>query len=151
MELAQKVGEPFGPRLVLRASQLLGDDLRDDSASFDALKQGAHVVVSGRVALDMFVPHKGKVRFYTCEAWEVVGWSGVTPEVHQRIAGAVAVMDTALISTGSEALRQLCEADHDLGYLVMRRMANVVASRLVVTRLQLLDMFAQPMETKNVD
>ena len=41
MELAQKVGEPFGPRLVLRASQLLRDDLNDDSACFDALKQGA--------------------------------------------------------------------------------------------------------------
>jgi tetratricopeptide (TPR) repeat protein len=41
MELAQKVGEPFGPRLVLRAAQLLGEDLKDDSACFDALKQGA--------------------------------------------------------------------------------------------------------------
>jgi hypothetical protein len=41
MELASKAGEPFGPRLVLRASQLLRDDLRDDSACFDALKQGA--------------------------------------------------------------------------------------------------------------
>jgi hypothetical protein len=31
----------------------------------------------------------------------------------------------------------------------MRRLANVVAGRLLVTRLQLLDMFANP-ETKNV-
>ena len=110
-----------------------------------------YIVISGRVALDMFVPHRGKIRFYTCEEWEVVGWSGATPEVHQRIAGAVAVIDTLLISTGAEKLRQLCEQDHDLGYLVMRRMANVVASRLVVTRLQLLDMFAEPLENKNVD
>ncbi len=110
-----------------------------------------YIVISGRVALDMFVPHKGKVRFYTCEEWEVVGWSGATPDVHQRIAGAVAVIESALISTNAEKLRQLCEADHDLGYLVMRRMANVVASRLVVTRLQLLDMFAEPTETQNVD
>jgi CRP-like cAMP-binding protein len=110
-----------------------------------------YVVASGRVALDMFVPHRGKIRFYTCEEWEVVGWSGVTPDVHQRIAGAVAVIDSTLISTDAEQLRKLCEADHDLGYLVMRRMANVVASRLVVTRLQLLDMFAEPPETTNVD
>jgi tetratricopeptide (TPR) repeat protein len=41
MELASKSSEPFGPRLVLRASQLLREDLRDDSACFDALKQGA--------------------------------------------------------------------------------------------------------------
>jgi tetratricopeptide (TPR) repeat protein len=41
MELAQKAGAPFGPSLVLRASQLLRDDLKDDSGCFDALKQGA--------------------------------------------------------------------------------------------------------------
>jgi len=29
---------------------------------------------------------------------------------------------------------------------VMRRMANIIASRLMVTRLQLLDMFAAPSE-----
>ena len=26
-----------------------------------------YIVLSGRVALDIFVPHHGKVRFYTCE------------------------------------------------------------------------------------
>jgi len=31
----------------------------------------------------------------------------------------------------------------------MRRLANVVASRLMVTRLQLIDMFAGPTETMN--
>jgi golgin subfamily B member 1 len=41
MDLARSVGEPFGPLLVLRASQLLRDALGDKSACFDALKQGA--------------------------------------------------------------------------------------------------------------
>jgi tetratricopeptide (TPR) repeat protein len=41
MELAQQLGEPFGPVLALRASQLLRDELGDDNACFDALKQGA--------------------------------------------------------------------------------------------------------------
>jgi golgin subfamily B member 1 len=40
-ELAQRLGEPFGPLLVLRASQLLRTDLDDESACFDVLKQGA--------------------------------------------------------------------------------------------------------------
>jgi hypothetical protein len=31
----------------------------------------------------------------------------------------------------------------------MRRLSNVVASRLMVTRLQLIDMFAGPVETMN--
>jgi len=108
-----------------------------------------YVVLEGRVALDMFIPHRGKVRFYTAEAWDVFGWSSVTPIVRQRTAGAVAVVAGAVIGTDAEQLRLLCNEDHDLGYLVMTRLANVVASRLMVTRLQLLDMFAEPMETPN--
>jgi hypothetical protein len=41
MELARNAGEAFGPVLVLRASQLLRDELADKSACFDVLKQGA--------------------------------------------------------------------------------------------------------------
>jgi CRP/FNR family transcriptional regulator, cyclic AMP receptor protein len=108
-----------------------------------------YVVLEGRIALDMFIPHRGKVRFYTAEQWDVFGWSSVTPNVRQRTAGAVAVMDGAVIGTDAEKLRQLCKDDHTLGFLVMSRLANVVASRLMVTRLQLLDMFAEPMERPN--
>jgi CRP-like cAMP-binding protein len=108
-----------------------------------------YIVIEGRVALDMFIPHRGKIRFYTAEPWEVFGWSSVTPNIRQRTAGATAVVDGLIVCVNSEKLRQACDDDHDLGYLVMRRLANVVASRLLVTRLQLLDMFANP-ETKNV-
>jgi CRP/FNR family cyclic AMP-dependent transcriptional regulator len=108
-----------------------------------------YIVLEGRIALDMFVPHRGKVRFYTAEEWEVFGWSSVTPTVRQRTAGAVAALDSWIVGFDAEKLRQLCDADHDLGYVVMRRLSNIVASRLLVTRLQLLDMFAQPPEVKN--
>jgi CRP-like cAMP-binding protein len=107
-----------------------------------------YIVIEGRVALDMFVPHRGKIRFYTAEPWEVFGWSSVTPTIHQRTAGATAVIESVILCIDAEMLRQECDADHDLGYLVMRRLANVVAGRLLVTRLQLLDMFANP-ESKN--
>jgi len=107
-----------------------------------------YIVLSGRVALDMFVPHHGKVRFYTCEQWDSFGWSSVTPVVRTRTAGAVGVMDGSVIATDTVKLQALCDHDHDIGYLFMRRMTNVIASRLLVTRLQLLDMFAEPVETK---
>ncbi len=107
-----------------------------------------YIVIQGRVALDMFVPHRGKVRFYTAEAWEIFGWSSVTPTVRQRTAGAEAVIDGLVVQIDAPKLRQFCDEDHDLGYAVMRRLANVVASRLLVTRLQLLDMFANPEATQ---
>jgi CRP/FNR family transcriptional regulator, cyclic AMP receptor protein len=108
-----------------------------------------YIVLSGRVGLDMYVPHRGKIRFYTCEEWDNFGWSSVTPAVHTRTAGAVGIMDGIVIATDTEKLQALCDRDHDFGYLFMRRMSNVIASRLLVTRLQLLDMFAEPMEKKN--
>jgi CRP-like cAMP-binding protein len=101
-------------------------------------------VIEGRVALDIFIPHKGKVRIYTAEPWDIFGWSSVTPVIRKRTAGAVAVVDGLVACIDSERLRNLCDEDHDLGYLVMRRLANIVASRLLVSRLQLLDMFAAP-------
>jgi CRP/FNR family cyclic AMP-dependent transcriptional regulator len=107
-----------------------------------------YIVIEGRVALDMFVPHRGKVRFYTAEPWEIFGWSSVTPTVRQRTAGATAVIDSLVARTNADEMRRACDEDHDLGYRVMRRLANVVAGRLLVTRLQLLDMFAHP-ESKN--
>jgi CRP-like cAMP-binding protein len=89
------------------------------------------------------------MRISTIEEWDVFGWSSVTPGVHQRTAGAVAVLDGETLATDAEQLRQLCEKDHDLGFLVMRRLASVVASRLMETRLQLLDVFGEPTENKN--
>ena len=109
-----------------------------------------YVVLEGRVALDIFVPHRGKVRFYTAESWEIFGWSSVTPSVRQRTAGAQAVIDSLVVGFDAKKLYQACEDDHDLGYIIMRRLSNIVASRLMVTRLQLLDMFAAtPSETPN--
>jgi CRP-like cAMP-binding protein len=107
-----------------------------------------YIVVEGRIALDIFIPHRGKIRIYTVEPLDIFGWSSVTPIIRKRTAGAVAVVDGSVIAIHSEKLRAACDEDHDLGYIVMRRLANIVASRLLVTRLQLLDMFAHP-EVKN--
>ncbi len=107
-----------------------------------------YVVLEGRVALDLYVPHRGKVLFYTVEKWEAFGWSGVTPTVRQRTAGAMAVMDGLVVAIDAPLLQELCDKDHDLGYLFMRRMTNIIASRLMVTRLQLLDIFAEPPEKR---
>jgi CRP-like cAMP-binding protein len=108
-----------------------------------------YIVLDGRVSLDIFVPHHGKVRFYTAEPYDVFGWSSVTPNMRQRTAGAVAVLDSTVACIDADGLRLFAEEDHDFGYLLMRRLSNVVASRLMVTRLQLIDMFSEPTEYKN--
>jgi CRP/FNR family cyclic AMP-dependent transcriptional regulator len=107
-----------------------------------------YVVLEGRVAIEMSVPGRGRVRMLTAEPMEEVGWSSVTPVVRQRTAGARAVLPSRLVAFDANELRKMCDEDHDFGYFVMRRLVNVVAGRLLTNRLQLLDMFANPVEHK---
>jgi len=136
-EHLQKIVEISHLREIKAGEVLFHEGDRDDSL---------YIVIEGRVALDIFIPHRGKVRFYTAEPWDAFGWSSVTPIIHQRTAGAVAVVNGLVVCIDSTRLRKACDEDHDLGYLVMRRLTNIVASRLLVTRLQLIDMFASPEE-----
>ncbi len=117
-----------------------GEDLFREGDKEDDL----YVVISGRVAIEMFVPGRGRMRIFTAEPPDIVGWSSITPVVRQRTAGARAVLPSRLVCMNAARLYKACDEDHDLGYYVMRRLANVVASRLLTTRLQLLDMFAHP-------
>jgi CRP/FNR family cyclic AMP-dependent transcriptional regulator len=103
-----------------------------------------YVVLEGRLAIDIYSPVRGRIRIYTAEPMDVVGWSSVTPVVRQRTASVRAVLGSRLVAIDAQKLRNLGEEDCYLGYIIMRRMANVVAGRLMVTRLQLLDLFANP-------
>jgi len=103
-----------------------------------------YVVLEGRVAIEITVPGRGRMRILTADPMDDVGWSSVTPVVRQRTAGARAVLPSRMVAFDATELRKLCDEDHDFGYYVYRRLANVVAGRLMTTRLQLLDMFANP-------
>ena len=103
-----------------------------------------YVVIEGRIALEIYVPGRGRMRIYTAEPMDIVGWSSITPVVRQRTASARAVLPSRLVCLDAARLYTFCDEDHELGYSVMRRLSNVIASRLLTTRLQLLDMFAHP-------
>lgn len=124
-------------------------DLCQVKAGFELFREGEqddrlYVVLEGQVAIEMIVPTQRKVRIFTAEPLDIIGWSGMTPVVRQRTASARTLLPTRLISFGAEDLRRLCDEDPSLGYIIMRRLANVVASRLLTTRLQLMDMVAHP-------
>jgi len=106
-----------------------------------------YIVLEGRVALEIHVPNRGRLRILTVEPMEVLGWSSVTDASPRRTASARAVAPTRLLAIDSSQLRRECLADCELGSVIMRHVANVIANRLMVTRLQLLDLFAsQPPE-----
>ena len=80
-----------------------------------------YILIEGRVAVELYSPLRGSLRVFTAEPLDVVGWSSATPVVRQRTASARAVLDSRLVA-----------------------LANVVAGRLMICRLQLVDLFGHP-------
>lgn len=110
-----------------------------------------YVLLEGQVSLDMEVPTRGVVTVYTAEAMDVVGWSSMTPIARQRTVTVRAKTPSLLLGFNSKLLQQICDEDCELGYIIMRRLANVVANRLLTIRVCLLDIIAQtePQETQH--
>jgi len=102
-----------------------------------------YYLLDGQVAVDMLVPTRGNVRLYLAEPLDFFGISGFTPVVRQRTGTAVALTPLRVICFDVESLSNLCEQDHDLGYVLYRKIANLTASRLLVTRLCLMDIVLQ--------
>jgi CRP/FNR family transcriptional regulator, cyclic AMP receptor protein len=99
-----------------------------------------YIILSGEILLENYIPSLGKVGTVKAEALDVIGWSSLTPVVRQRTATARVCRSVRVLAIEGEALTRLCEEDHDLGFLVMRRIANIVASQFLTTRLHLYDL-----------
>lgn len=102
-----------------------------------------YILLEGQVVLEIEVPTRGQVPFYIAEVLDVIGWSSLTPVVRQRITSARTSQPSLLVAIQSKLLEQMCEEDHELGYIVMRRVANVVANRMLTIRLCLMEIIAQ--------
>lgn len=105
-----------------------------------ALHEALYLLQAGRVALEMRVPGRGSVRILSLGPGDVVGWSALLSE-GPMTATAVALEPCTVVAIPGAALRSLCDADHAIGYRLMRHMAQALSRRLVATRLQLLDLF----------
>jgi len=99
------------------------------------------IICRGRVALDMFVPGRGNVRILSLGAGDMLAWSALLGE-GRMTASAIVLEATELLLIPAEQLLAACD-DAEFGYQLMRRVAEALAERLVATRLQLLDLFAE--------
>ena len=66
---------------------------------------------------------------------DVLGWSWLFPPYYWHFDARALVPTTAIFFYGTR-LREQCEADHDLGYELMKRVTAVVIRRLQATREQ---------------
>lgn len=100
-----------------------------------------YLIEQGRVALYIHVPGRGRVTILTVDGGRLLGWSSMFPP-HHRTASARALIPTRALAINAPQLWEACRADNELGFNIICRVAEAVTSRLVSTRLQLLDMFA---------
>ena len=96
----------------------------------------------GQVALEIGVPGQTPIVFATIGAGEIVGASWLVPP-YRWMFDARAVLLTRAIGIDAACLRGKCEADHDLGYDMMKRFLPILVQRLHATRLQILDVYGK--------
>ncbi len=77
----------------------------------------------------------------TLQRGEVVGWSWLFEPYRWQFDARATRADARVVGFDGACLRGKCEADHELGYQLMRRFAASLIERLQATRLQLLDVY----------
>lgn len=94
----------------------------------------------GRVALEMHTPARGAIAFQTLEAGEILGASWLVPPYRWDF-DARAIELTRAFAFDAACLRDKCEADHHLGYELMKRFVPELVRRMQSARLQRADLY----------
>lgn len=112
--------------------------LREGEAAttFFAIRHGA-------AAVELAAPGGPPLVIETLHEGDVVGWSWLfEPYINQFDVRALSEM--RVIAFDGACLRGKCEADHDLGFELMKRFADLIAHRLQATRIRLFDVYGTP-------
>ena len=96
-----------------------------------------YLIQKGSVALESNTKDRGNIRIQTIGSGEVLGWSWLIPPYFWHF-DARALEPTEAVFLYGPPLRDECEADHDLGYELFKRISQVMLRRLLATRWQLL-------------
>lgn len=106
-------------------------------------EKDVHILIEGQICLEVTIPTQGCLNIGMVDPLDIVGWSALTPVVRQRTATARACQPSTTVAIPGEDLRKLCDEDHHIGYIIQRRLSNVIATRLLTTRLHLYDLLIQ--------
>ncbi|WP_340681411.1 cyclic nucleotide-binding domain-containing protein [Amycolatopsis coloradensis] len=101
------------------------------------------LIISGQVAVDTHVLHRGPVTLQSVGAGELLGWSWLIPPYRWHF-GAVTVAPTRALVLDASQVRVLVETDPELGFLLTRILLETLVNRLQATRLRLLDLYRNP-------
>jgi CRP/FNR family transcriptional regulator, cyclic AMP receptor protein len=96
----------------------------------------------GTVSLEIDAPGRGPLLIQTLHDGEVVGWSWLFAP-HRWAMDGRAITDCSVVAFDGTCVRGKCEADHELGYELMKRFAANLIERLQGTRMQLIDIYGR--------
>lgn len=99
-----------------------------------------HLVLDGRVAVEMFTHDRGPVTIQTVCAGEIIGWSWLL-EPYAWHYDAEAIEPTHVIAFDAKKVREECATSSHFGYKLFSRFVPVIVDRLQATRMQLLDLY----------
>jgi CRP/FNR family transcriptional regulator, cyclic AMP receptor protein len=102
-----------------------------------------YVIMRGQIALELFSPNAGALILDTAGDGEVLDWPWLIPP-YRWMYDARATQPTSVVCLESACLRGKCDADPQLGYEFVQRVAQVMYDRLLAARVRLLDLYGSP-------
>ncbi len=140
MDFARELKPEHLERLAAMATEV---DVAANTTLFQEgeLSDKVYFIVDGQVAIEIFIPSRGRVTILTLGKRQMLGWSPLF-ENKPNTASGRAMVPTKVLALEAQQLRNVCKEDHELGCAIGWRVAEAIAGRLKATRLQLLDIFA---------
>lgn len=99
-----------------------------------------YLIREGQISLILESPNHKPFLFQTLGANELVGLSWLIPP-YLWTASAQVSHNTHAIAFNGKCIREKCEKDPRLGYLLMKHLVSVLVKREDATRLHLLDVY----------
>lgn len=128
---------------ITRISDLIEIDPGDQPIREGARLDFLYILLEGEIRVEVFIPTRGVIETIRLGPLDVIGWSAMTPVVRQRTATCTALTHCRLLRLDAKMLTSLCEKEHDIGFVIYRRLANVTAMSFLTTRIQMMNLIAE--------
>ncbi|MGO9544019.1 MAG: Crp/Fnr family transcriptional regulator [Rhodomicrobium sp.] len=102
-----------------------------------------YLIRHGKVALEIVSPGIEPIIIETLRDGDIVGASWLIPPYRWTFDGRTTEM-TRAIGLDAACLRDKAEADHHLGYVLMKSFLPILVRRLQATRMQIIDNYRRP-------
>ena len=102
-----------------------------------------YLIRQGAVALELHAPGQPVIVIATLREGDILDAAWLVPPYRWTFDARASEL-VRVLGVNARCLRDKCEADHDLGYELMKRFVGAMGERLRATRLQVLDVYGTP-------